>query len=207
MVFNDLVERKTADNIYTGIKYYIANKTFLYYSPIQIKETVKRVFICFGGADPLNYTDRLLNIISEEYYNNYSFVVAVGRAKNNVSELMLYNDKDNIEVVYDVSNMPELMSSCDIAVVSRGRTACELALLGIPSIAVSENDRERNHNFACNENGFTYIGLNPSDDIIRSTLNMYLLLSKNDREVFQNQLLSHELRNGRKNVMGLINSL
>ena len=66
----------------------------------------------------------------------------------------------NIEVYFDVSNMPELMTSCDIGVTSRGRTGYELALLGIPAIAMAQNAREEKHGFVCNENGFTYIGLN-----------------------------------------------
>ena len=36
---------------------------------------------------------------------------------------------------------------------------------------------------------------------------MYLRLSKGSRESFQRKLLSHDLRGGRKRVMGLINSL
>ena len=45
--------------------------------------------------------------------------------------LLEYNKYEHIQVLYDVSNMPELMSSCDIAITSRGRTGYELALLGI----------------------------------------------------------------------------
>ena len=99
------------------------------------------------------------------------------------------------------------MTSCDVAVTSRGRTGYELAVLGIPAFAMAQNQREEKHGFVSNENGFTYIGLNPSDHIIESTLDLYLSLSKEERQAFQDKLLSHDLRNGRKRVMGLINSL
>ena len=99
------------------------------------------------------------------------------------------------------------MSGCDIAVTSRGRTGYELAILGIPAIAMAQNKREEKHGFVNNENGFTYIGLNPSDHIIQSTLDMYISLSKEERLDFHNKLLSHDLRNGRRRVMNLINSL
>jgi spore coat polysaccharide biosynthesis predicted glycosyltransferase SpsG len=98
------------------------------------------------------------------------------------------------------------MSSCDIGVTSRGRTGYELAILGIPSIAMAQNAREETHSFVCNENGFSYIGMNPDNEIIESTLNMYLNMSKATREKFQKILLSHNLRNGRQRVMGLINA-
>lgn len=207
LVFNALFRENEYPQVYSGEKYYISGKTFMFYEPIEIKDEVKRVFISFGGADPQNYSDRILNMIIKPEYKNYHFVVVLGRAKCNVNVLMDYNKYDNIEVLYDVSNMPELMSSCDIGITSRGRTGYELAILGIPSISMAQNQREEKHGFVCNENGFTYIGLNPADEIIESNLKMYLSLSKESRTHFHEMLLSHDLRGGRKRVMNLINDL
>lgn len=206
LVFNALYNESEFPQIYAGEKYYICSKTFLFYDPIKIKKEVKNVFISFGGADPQNYSDRILNIISKPLYKKYNFIVVLGKAKNNVEELLKYSS-ENIKIVYDVKNMPELMSECDIAVTSRGRTGYELALLGIPSIAMAQNKREEKHGFVSNENGFSYIGLNPSDEIIEGTLKMYLELSEKSRLELQNKLLNHDLRNGRKRVMNLINNI
>lgn len=207
LVINALLYNKTMSNMFVGEKYYIPRKIMMFYPPIDIRENVTSVFISFGGADPQNYSDRILWIISKPEYSKYRFVVVLGRAKNNVKALLKYNSKPNIEVLYDVSNMPELMSSCDIAITSRGRTAYELAMLGIPTIAMAQNKREETHGFICNENGFTYIGLNPSNEIIEGSLKMYLSLSQKSRTDFQQLLLNHDLRNGRKRVMQLINNL
>ena len=205
LVFNALYHDSDIPQIYAGEKYYICSKTFLFYDPIKINKEVKNVFISFGGADPQNYSDRVLKIIAKPEYKKYNFTVVLGRAKHNVENLIKYNC-DNIKVVFDVKNMPELMSECDIAMTSRGRTGYELALLGIPSIAMAQNKREEKHGFVCNENGFSYIGLNPSDEII-GTLRMYLELSQESRLDLHNKLLEHDLRNGRKRVMGLINNI
>ena len=207
LVFNALYHDSDLPQVKAGEQYYISGKTFMFYGPIKIKEKVERVFISFGGADPQNYSDRLLGMICKPEYRNFQFVVVLGRAKQNVEEMMDYNKYDNIEVLYDVSNMPELMSSCDIGITSRGRTGYELCILGIPSIAMAQNQREEKHGFVCNENGFTYIGLNPDDEIIESNLKMYLGLSQKSRQKFQDKLLSHDLRGGRRRVMGLINGL
>lgn len=207
LVFNALYHGNELPQVYAGEKYYISGKLFMFYNPIEIKDRVTRVFVSFGGADPQNYSDRILAMAIKPDYKKYHFVVVLGRAKYNVGTLMEYNKYDNIEVLYDVSNMPELMSSCDIGITSRGRTGYELAILGIPSISMAQNQREEKHGFVCNENGFTYIGLNPSDEIIESNLRMYLSLSKESRSRFQEMLLSHDLRDGRRRVMGLINSL
>lgn len=207
LVFNALYSDSDMPQVKSGEQYYISGKTFMFYNPIEIKEKVQKVFISFGGADPQNYSDRLLSMISKQEYKNIQFVVVLGRAKQNVDELLKYNDYKNIEVLFDVSNMPELMTSCDVGITSRGRTGYELAILGIPSIAMAQNEREEKHGFVCNENGFTYIGLNPEDEIIESNLKMYLGLSLKARKKFQEKLLSHDLRGGRKRVMGLINNL
>jgi spore coat polysaccharide biosynthesis predicted glycosyltransferase SpsG len=207
MVFNALYSEQLGGNIYAGEKYYIAPKMFMMYNPIQIKDTVNAVFISFGGADPQDYTDRLLNIITKNKYKDKRFVVAIGRAKKNVEDLLEYNRYENIKVLYDVKNMPELMSECDVSVTSRGRTAYELAMLGIPPIVLSQNAREEGHGFVCDENGFMYMGTNPSEHMIESTLDMYITMPKEDREQLQKKLLANDLKNGRKRVISLIRGL
>ena len=207
LVFNALYKDDELPQVYAGETYYIPSKTFMFYEPIQIREYVKRVFVSFGGADPQNYSDRLLEMVSKLEYANYEFVVVLGRAKKNVEALMEYNKYSNIEVLFDVANMPEIMTSCDVGITSRGRTGYELAILGIPAIAMAQNHREEKHGFVSNENGFTYIGLNPPDEIIESNLKMYLGMKRENRKHFQKMLLSHDLRGGRKRVMSLINGL
>ena len=207
LVFNALLSHNDLPNVYAGEEYYISGKLFNYYKPIEINNMVKKVFISFGGADPQNYSDRLLNIIKQEKYKNIAFVVVLGRAKENCEELLKFNNFSNITVLKDVKNMPEIMSQCDVAATSRGRTGYELAILGIPTFAMAQNKREEKHGFVSNENGFTYIGLNPPDEVIEATLDMYIKLSKESRLVFQQKLLSHDLKNGRSRVMKLIRSL
>lgn len=207
LIFNALYHDSEIPQMYAGEKYYICGKTFTFYEPIKIKEKVERVFISFGGADPQNYSDRLLDIVSKSEYKDFHFIIVLGRAKHNVDQLLEYNKHDNIEVLYDVRNMPELMTSCDIAFTSRGRTGYELCLLGIPSVAMAQNHREEKHGFVCDENGFNYIGLNPDDEIIEANLKMYLNLSRKSRQHYQDILLSHDLKNGRRRVMALINNI
>lgn len=207
LVFNALYSKSDLPQVRAGEKYYIAGKTFLMYNPIPIREKVERVLVTFGGADPRNYTDRILAIISRPEYSNVQFTVVLGRAKQNVDQLMKYNELPNIEVFHDVANMPELMTKCDMALTSRGRTGYELAILGIPTIAMAQNEREERHGFVSNENGFTYIGLDPADEIIESNLRMYLELSRSSRQHFQDTMLRHDLKGGRRRVMGLIENL
>ncbi len=207
LVFNALYNQSDASNIYAGEKYYIPNKKFIFYDPIDIRKNVQNVLISFGGSDPQNYTDRLLKIVSKKEYKSYNFHVVLGRNKQNVDELFSYNQYKNITIYHDIDNMPKIMSSCDIAITSRGRTGYELAMLGIPTIAMAQNKREEKHGFVCDENGFNYIGLNPGNEVIEANLNMFLKLSPTERQKYSTLMLKHNLRNGRKRVMTLINNL
>ncbi len=209
LVLNALFQNQHLPHVKAGESYYIAPKLLMFYQPIQIKQAVKTVIITFGGADPKNYTDRMLKIItlSPVKYAGYHFIVILGCAKQNVDTLLDYNKYSNIEVLYDVDNMPEIMSEADIAITSRGRTGYELAVLGIPTIAIAQNEREESHGFISHENGFNYLGLNPSDKVLETNLDLYLHLSKEEREECQRQMLKKDLRNGRQRVMKLIRSL
>ena len=207
LVINALYNESSLPQVKVGYRYYIPGKPFLLYDPIKINEKVQRVFISFGGSDPKNYSDRLLRIVSKPEYSSYKFTVVLGRSKEHIEELLKYNQNENIEVLFDVSNMPELMTKCDIGITSRGRTGYELCMLGIPTIAMSQNSREEKHGFVCNENGFAYIGLDPSDDIIEMKLKSFLAMSQKERRMLQDKLLGFNLRNGRKRIMRLIDSL
>lgn len=206
LVVNAMFQDVQIPHVKCGERYYIAPRMFMFYGAVPIREKVKTVIIAFGGADPQNYTDRLLKMISTEKYKDYTFKVVLGRAKKNVEELLKYNAIENIEVLYDIKNMPEIMSHCDLGVTSRGRTGYELALLGIPTIAMAQNKREETHGFICKENGYSYLGLNPTDHTIEAVLDMYLSMDKEERLEIQKVLQGHDLRNGRQRVMNLINN-
>ena len=208
LVFNALFSEDDAPNVRSGERYYISSKLFMFYHPAPVRDKVRDVFISFGGADPQNYSDRLLAIIAKEKYSGLNFHVVLGRAKTNVSELVERGGAmPNVEVLHDIVDMPGVMTRCDIGITSRGRTGYELALLGIPAIAMAQNRREERHGFVCAENGFSYLGLNPPDMLIENTLDAYVSMSAEERTRLRDMLLSHDLRNGRKRVINLINAI
>ena len=207
VVFNALYEDMSRTNIKAGEQYFIASKLFLLSNPINIADKVTDVFICFGGADPQNYTKRLLTIISKKEYEKFIFWVVIGKANKLVDELMSYNKYKNINVLYDINDIVNYMKCSDIAITSRGRTGFELTFLGIPTISLAQNQRETLHTFLSQKNGIEYLGLNPDDSTIEENLRKYLYSQKNFRQDLQNKMLSRDLRNGRKNVMNIIRNL
>lgn len=194
-------------NVYFGEKYYLVPKLFLLYNPIVIHENVKRVLVCFGGADPQNYTEKVLHIIRNEKYHSIQFVVILGKAKMNVNLIMQENTRPNIDILYDIKNIPEIMEQSDLAITSRGRTCFELAVLGIPTIAMAQNERETLHEFAGEENGFRYLGTKISEQKICEELDYMLHSTKEEREKMQKKMLSCDLVSGRERIRNLIDSI
>lgn len=194
-------------NIYGGEKYYLVPKLFLLYHPVSIRETVRNVFVCFGGADPQNYTEKVLQIIQDEKYSNIRFTVVLGKAKADARLIIRENTKENICILYDIKNMPEIMAQSDLAITSRGRTCFELAVLGIPTIAMAQNDREEMHEFASEKNGFWYLGRGISGQKISEAFECMIGSTKAKRERMQEKMLSCDLINGRERIRNLIDSI
>lgn len=206
IVFNALYDEDYAANVKAGANYYIVPKLFLLCEPIGIKERVENVLVTFGGADPMNYTDIILELARQDKYQDIHFTFVIGRAKKNF-EALLQVKQDNIEMLYDIDNMPEVMSRCDIAFSARGRTGYELAVLGIPTISIAQNDREERHNFMSDKNGYLYIGYDPDKKTMEQALDKLVFADKAERTSLQKKMLSHDLRSGRKHIMNIIDNL
>ena len=208
LIINALYRDDLGPKFCCGEQYYIVPKDFLFYDPISINKTVKNVFICFGGADPGSYTLKVLNLINNDgLFSEYNFVVVVGRANADYNVISSLNLLKNINVLFDVDNISELMSNCDVAITSRGRTAFELAVLGVPTISLAQNIQEERHEFVSEENGFIYLGCQPSDSLLKQTLTELLLSNEEERRKMQNRMLKNDLRGGRDRVMHLIQSI
>lgn len=208
-VINALLEKTNIRNAKTGSSFYIVPKTFLIYQPITIHERVSRVLVTFGGADPMGYTERVLDIIFDNLsdYQDVVFEIVLGPAKKKMQCYEQYKQAPNMVFHENISNMPEIMSRCDIAISSRGRTCFELAVMGVPTISIAQNKREETHTFVSHESGFDYLGFDPSDGVIKANIDLYIGLSKAEREKIQSQLLKSDLRNGRNRVINFIHSL
>lgn len=208
LVINALYQNGSCSNTKSGAEFYIVPKNFLFYEPIKIKNNVENVLVTFGGADPMDYTSKLLEIITEtEKYSDFQFWVIVGRVNKRYDKIKAYNDYENIHIMYDINNMPDVMSKCDVAISSRGRTGYELAILGIPTMVMAQNEQEVMHKFISKKNGFDYIGLHPTKQMICRHLDHILFSDVPERKDRQDKMLKNDLRNGRSRVMHLIRSL
>lgn len=207
LVINALYDKQyTAGSVYSGEDYYIVPKIFTLFSPIKINKEIKRVFVCFGGADPQNYTESIIGIVQNSDYKNTEFCFVIGRAKSNYSELMKL-ESDRIHLHYDVKSMPKLMSQCDAAITSRGRTCFELAYLGIPTLSIAQNETEMLHSFVLPRNGFLILDNKVRYQEIEKAVNQLLRLTYSERVDMHNKMAGINLKDGRNRIRDLIQNL
>ena len=87
-----------------------------------------------GGADPMNYTLRLLKELSKsKNAKNCEFVVIVGALYPHVDTLNDFISFSylKVSVLSNVTNMAEIMSSCDLCIGAAGSTSWERCCLGL----------------------------------------------------------------------------
>ena len=100
----------------------------------------KKIVICMGGSDPNNITLKLLEIINKYAQDEIFFDIVVGPGYKPKEELNLYlkEFKYNFKLHQSLSEkrMVDLLNVCNLAIITFGVTAYELAALAVPSIHI-----------------------------------------------------------------------
>lgn len=207
VVFDALYEHEIGeqDNIFTGHKYYILKDEFYFQPQKIITQSVNNVLITFGGTDPNNFTEKVLESLLAANFDGKINVI-VGLGYEGVEELVeKYGYKNTIQIYKNVSNISEYMFKADIIFTSAGRTMYEICSLGVPTICLCQNDREVTHVFANESNGIINMGLGiavEQQDIVNEFVN---LVQDYDLRIEMNKkMLSVDLKDGFDNIWSII---
>ncbi|MBL7978390.1 MAG: UDP-2,4-diacetamido-2,4,6-trideoxy-beta-L-altropyranose hydrolase [Bacteroidetes Order II. Incertae sedis bacterium] len=120
---------KTAQpaHFYLGPQYALLRTNFL-----AAKRSIPHIFICFGGADPENYTMQMLQTCFTHHARSVLEVV-IGSANQHQQQLSdLQQIHSNLHIHYNLSaqEMVELMARCDIGITSASTIAYEYLSTG-----------------------------------------------------------------------------
>ena len=206
VVFDALYEHEVHEkNIFTGHKYYILKDEFYFQPPKIITQHVDNVLITFGGSDPNNFTEKVVDsILATNYSGRINIILGLGYEK--IEELISkYEINPSIQIYGNVSNISEFMFKADIIFTSAGRTMYEICSLGVPTICLCQNDREMTHVFANESNGFINMGLGENiekQEIIDTFID---LVNNYDLRVeMNNKMLNIDLKDGFENIWSII---
>ena len=206
VVFDALYEHEIGeDRVFTGHEYYVLRDEFYFQPQKSITQAVNNVLIAFGGTDPNNFTEKVIDSILSTNYEGRINVV-LGWGYDGLERLIeKYEPNQSVQIYRDVSDISEFMFKADIIFTSTGRTMYEVCSLGVPTICMCQNDREMSHVFANENNGFINLGLGTEigmQEIIDAFVN---LVNNFELRVEMNQkMLDIDLKNGFENIWAII---
>lgn len=124
--------------------------------------SVSRIFLFMGGADLTNVTSKVLRALGSARCADLAISVDVvtGQSNPHNPEIRALCALDGrLRHMEQVSNIAELMAGADLAIGATGASTWERAALGLPTLAVSvaENQREIAH-FAAQMGVLTWLG-------------------------------------------------
>lgn len=206
IVFNALYETQLKNpNHYFGSNYVILRQDMYYQSFIEFHENTSTVLLTFGGIDENNLTERTLKVLTEIYNGKIIIIVGLGYENFDTLQTLIKKYPNKIDLYKNVKNMAQLLSQADVAVTSKGRTLYELSSLGVPSVAIAQNDREMKHLFAEKTNGIISLGKSSmiTNEEIKTQLNKIIHNNAFRKKCYQN-LKEHNLKSGLDNVIDII---
>lgn len=108
--------------------------------------SIKRIFISFGGIDESNATATAIDAISGFKNGGLIVDVVVGAANPNISKLkakLEVEKQKHIHLHIQPPNVADLMAAADLAISSGGTLLLEQCYLMLPSIVLSVADNQR----------------------------------------------------------------
>ena len=208
-VINALYEKNSSDGqYYWGHRYYCLRDEFLITEPKAFSKEVKQVLVVFGGTDPGQYTEKVLNVIRSMPVDLpvvYQFVLGLGFNRDEAFSKAVAQCRQDIRFIKDVKVISTYMAESDIAISSQGRTMYELATMRVPTIILAQNDRETTHEFGYMKNGFINLGNGNGveEDTLRETL-LWLIHTPQIREQMRGSMEKLNLSDGIRRVKRII---
>lgn len=162
VVVNALYEPSDTEppSVRSGPSYFVARDEFVTVPRMIVAPTAEHAMITFGGVDEGNLTCRTLAVLAD-VHPGATVTVVLGRAYAHDETLAatVAASPLEVEVVRDTRAMSELMAASDVLITGGGRTVYEGACVAVPTVSVSQNDREVSHAWSREQLGVLDLGL------------------------------------------------
>ncbi len=140
-------KRDAQSRLLLGPKYVLLRREFSFASnsPFIVRRSARKILVTMGGSDPGNFSQRILQALSNINAEGLTVRLAIGGS--NPNEQLIRKAVDSapafVELMHDVKNMAELIAWADVAVAAAGTVCWEICAIGVPAllIPVAENQR------------------------------------------------------------------
>jgi len=210
LVFNPIYYTKNKfKNEFYGDQFACVREEFRIKKRNQIRKKVKKIVITFGGTDPTNKTQKILEIFRLMELKSVELIVILGLGYSKRKEIknitkIMNNDGFKIKIIEKSDNLSKFFKDCDFTITSNGRTVFEIAAVKIPMIAIAVNERERLHSFVRYSKCGFHIDMHSKQDYSIVMKKISHMMNYEYREKFVKNLHEIELLNGIDRVKKLI---
>lgn len=137
-----------------GSRYVPLRKEFWDVPAKRINDNIASIMVAFGGADGKNMTPEILSFLNSRYPDVIKNVI-IGAGFTNVRKIeQLKSKKVNLVYRPDAVKMRTIMLVSDIAISAAGQTLYELAVTGLPTVAVCVADNQKRNLGGWRKSGF-----------------------------------------------------
>ena len=115
---------------------------------LKIKKS-KKIFLCLGGSDKENYSEKILDIINSDQLKNFEIQLVLGELNNNFNYLKKKFIKNkNLKIIRNTCDIRNLYSNSALCILAGGVMSREALCFGIPGIVFKiSNNQQKNINF------------------------------------------------------------
>ena len=199
----------TYTNTYWGSKYFFLRDEFKKVKPVKFKGKIKNIIITFGGSDQFNLTYKIYEAVKEICKNNSIKIhIVTGpayRYANTLSKKTI--DDHNLEIHNSTGIISKIMTKCDLAICSNGRTVFELAHMNIPSLVIPQHQREQTHSFSSIMTGFIVLRMYQKNYNFNSLSKYFVKLINNAafRKKLYSRMVKYNFIDNKKKTINIIN--
>ena len=191
-----------------GHDYFFVRDEFNNATPVEFENRVTGLLLTFGGTDQSNLTRKMYEAIYQYCSkNDICIYVVTGPGYKDYDQL----SKDvgslaNVSITHDTGVISGIMERVQLAIASNGRTVYELAHMNIPSIVVSQHERESTHSFSTEENGFLNVGVyheGETEELVQVQLEKLVNDNEHRRNLYD-KMVPYNFDNNKNRVLALI---
>jgi spore coat polysaccharide biosynthesis predicted glycosyltransferase SpsG len=123
--------------LFVGAEYVLLRREFLQTSPATRNSDPLTILITFGGGNPNNVFQFVLEILQNRFNSSaLHYLIVLDSENPSADQIKDLASKLSAEILEDVANMPEVMARSDFAITGAGSTIWEMLYLGVPVLAI-----------------------------------------------------------------------
>lgn len=175
-----------------GLDYVLIQK------PIKknIHKEKNKIFLSTGGSDKFHITSKIVKTFHKTK-SDFKMLINIGKFSEDAERIKKIVKNDfRFEIFVDHKNIPDLMSTCEIGIITFGITAYEAAFAKLPIFTIAHSN-ENNKSAKFNEKFGWLKHLGKHDDVKFGTLPEKISKLMKDKKQYKKMLKSCKIIDGK----------